>query len=175
MASENKKPQDESTQLEKVAIWQRFIWWNKRKPTHNNSASYKIILQIKKYLASKNSKLKLPDNRPWYLLIGTEAGKTSSLLYSDFAPIAPNEQKIGHIIKTSDIDAWEDNEKIILECSSDAFSARKKLMSKLIDTLPQTLKLTQAPSGIDGIIIMLKADDFSSTPAQFAKMANPFI
>lgn len=173
MVSKKDTAQDKTSNLaeDKVAIWQRFVWWNKKTSKLPNQESYKIVRKIKQSLARKGTTQVL-DNRPWYLLIGTESGKTSSLLYSDLEPIAPNEQKIGSIIKTSDIDAWQDNEKIILECSSDIFNDKKKRVTHILKDLPQSLKLLNPPNGIDSIIIMLKADDFSATPEKFAKICK---
>ena len=174
MVSSNNKNKQDKIKSKKTAIWQRFVWWSRPETFDTNSKSYTLITQAKKSLRNNRSALqnKIPDNRPWYLLIGTESGKTSSLLYSDFEPVYPNEQAISNIIKTEDIDLWEDNEKIILECSSDLFNQKKKNINKLIQDLPKTLKILHAPNGIDGIIIMLKADDFASTPEQFNRICK---
>ena len=112
-----------------------------------------------------------PDTRPWYLLIGTAAGKTSSLLHSNFEPIAPNNQAINNLTKTEDIDAWQDDEKIIFECTSNLFQSHSRHIHNMMSELPQAIQKLHRKN-FDGLIIMLKADDFTDQQHNFSHICQ---
>jgi type VI protein secretion system component VasK len=141
----------------------------KKIPENQQATITSIIQKLSLQIAKKgNSKNKIvPDSRPWYILLGTESGKTTSLLESCFEPAAGNTQTIKCKSRSHILEAWLDNEKIILEFPSN------RLFGDL-DDLQELERAIDKVRGtpLDGIIIMLKADDLYDSNIEFQNTCN---